>query len=150
MRDFVQTSILALALSIPLGQAVADSTPAQDALIGSYFSFWDRDSHITPENVDKLYARRIIYYGHSMTREGLYRDKLNFIRRWPERRYAVEPGSAGKRCDADNSTCELTATLNWQTRGFGGARAGRSRVRLTLAREDGELKIVREGGTTLR
>lgn len=129
--------------------AVAASTPHQDALIGNYFAIWDDNSRVTPENVAKLYASRLIYYGHAMTRESLYRDKLNFIRRWPERRYSVEPGSASKTCDAEESRCVLSAVLVWRTGGPRGSRAGRSRVRLTLAREDGSLKIVQESGVTL-
>ena len=129
--------------------ALAQSTPRQDAMIGSYFAIWDQDSHVTPENVQKFYASRLIYYGHPMTRQGLLRDKQNFIRRWPERRYDVEPGSASKQCDAAEDHCRFVATLVWRTAGPSGTRSGRSRVTLTLEREDGALKIVREGGVTL-
>ena len=117
--------------------------------MASYFAIWDDDGGVTLDNVTKLYAPRVIYYGHPMTREGLYRDKLAFIRRWPGRRYGVEPGSSAEVCDAGQDHCTLTATLVWRTSGAGGTRTGRSRVRLALARADGGLKIVREGAVTL-
>ncbi len=84
-----------------------------------------------------------------MTRSALLREKLAFIRRWPERRYAVEPGSATKSCDAAQNRCELDATLVWHTQNMSGARSGRSRIHLDLARSEGSLKIVREGAVTL-
>ncbi len=141
--------VATVVLGLGVTQAVADSTPRQDALIGSYFAIWDDDSHVTFENVQKLYASSVVYYGHPMTRQGLFRDKLAFIRRWPGRRYAVEPGSASKSCDDSGDRCVLSAVLVWRTSGAVGTRSGRSRVSLTLAREDGGLKIVREGGVTL-
>ena len=145
----MRTLLVAALLGIAGTPALAQSTPRQDALIGSYFAIWDDDSHITPANVEKFYASRLIYYGHPMTRESLLRDKQAFVRRWPERRYGVEPGSASKRCDATEDHCRFTANLLWRTSGPSGTRAGRSRVTLALAREDGALKIVREGGITL-
>ena len=132
-----------------ISAAEAQSTPRQDALIASYFAIWDRDGNVTADNVAKLYAPTLVYYGHPMTRAALLRDKQAFIRRWPDRRYAVAPGTAEKSCNADGSRCTLSATLVWRTEGAGGARSGRSRVRLDLARSDGSLKIVREGAVTL-
>lgn len=141
-----QMAAMAVLVTSP---AMAVSTPRQDSLIGGYFAIWDRDSNVTLDNVAKLYAPNLLYYGHPMTRESLLRDKLDFIRRWPERRYAVEPGSASKSCDASEDHCVITATLDWRTGGAGGTRAGRSRITLTLARAEGGLKIVREGAVTL-
>ncbi|MDX7951112.1 hypothetical protein P7D22_07950 [Lichenihabitans sp. Uapishka_5] len=143
--------IMAIVAGLTLGSAaaVAQSSPHQDALISSYFSIWDQDGNVTPDNVAKLYAPRLIYYGHAMTREALLNDKRAFIRRWPDRRYGVEPGSAAKSCDATQDHCRLSATLVWRTRGSGRERMGRSRVTLDLARSDGFLKIVREGAVTL-
>ncbi len=146
MRTLMTLALLS-ALAPP---ALAASTPRQDALVAGYFAIWDDDSHVTFDNVAQLYAPRIDYYGHSMTREDLLRDKLDFIRRWPSRHYGVEPGSAAKRCDAGGSPCVISAVLVWRTSGPSGTHVGRSRVRLTLARQDGGLKIVREGAAKLQ
>ena len=137
-------------LGLQTAPVSAASTPRQDALIAGYFAIWDDDAQVTPDNVRKLYASRLIYYGHPMTREDLYRDKLAFIHRWPGRRYGIEPGSASRSCDAGGNRCTITATLLWRTSGVSGTRSGRSRVTLTLARDEGALKIVRESGVTLR
>ena len=136
-------------LLVAASGAHGESTPRQDQLIASYFAIWDRDGNVTSDNVAKLYAPSLVYYGHPMTRAALLRDKLAFVRRWPGRRYAVEPGSAAKSCNADQSRCAISAILVWHTQGAAGTRSGRSRVHLDLARSDGSLKIVREGAVTL-
>ena len=143
------TATTALLAMGSLTTAWAQSTPRQDQLIASYFAIWDQNGNVTAENVAKLYAPTLVYYGHPMTRAALLRDKLAFVRRWPDRRYAVEPGSASKSCSPDGDRCELSATLVWHTEGAGRARSGRSRIHLDLARSDGSLKIVREGAVTL-
>ena len=145
MRAFVMAAMIGMAAA----PAIAASTPHQDALVDSYSAIWDDDANVTAQNVAKLYAPDIDYYGHPMSRADLLRDKRAFIHRWPERRYMVEPGSASKQCDMTGDRCVIIATLNWRTVGPSGTHAGRSRVSLTLAQQDGGLKIVREGGVTL-
>ena len=142
--------ILLAVMSGATSPAVAASTARQDELIGAYFAIWDDDSRVTRENVDRLYAANVIYYGHPMTRESLYREKLSFISRWPKRRYSVSPGTASKICDSGGDRCVITATLEWRTSGPHGTRTGRSRVSLGLARDDNGLKIVRESAVTMR
>ena len=150
MKDnAVRGLLVAALLGLTASNGMAASTPEQDKLVSSYFAIWDDDGNVTPANVERLYAWSSTYYGHAMTRQSLLRDKLSFIRRWPDRRYEVEPGSASKICDASEDHCRITVTLRWRTSGASGTRAGRSRVSLILAREDGALKIVREGGVTL-
>ena len=129
--------------------AHAASSPREDALLNGYFAILDDNRNVTPATIARLYARQVVYYGHVMNPSELLRDKLNFIRRWPDRHYRIVPGSATRTCDATEDHCELTAVLVWTTRGSVDARTGRSRIRLTLAREDGTLKIVRESAVTL-
>ena len=149
METHVRVLDMVAVFSLMATQVAAQSSPRQDAMVNSYFSIWDQDRNVTLENVRHLYASHLIYYGHPMTPESLLRDKLDFIRRWPVRSYTVEPGSASRNCDADENRCVLTVTLDWRTSGPSGTRAGRSRLKLALARENGALKIVRESAVTL-
>jgi hypothetical protein len=142
-------SLLGAILMVVATQAFAASTPRQDAMLSDYFAIWDNNRNVTPETVARLYARRIVYYGHQMSQSELLADKLAFVRRWPNRRYRIEPGSASRSCNATLTTCELTAVLVWTNESAYGSRAGRSRIRLTLVREDGALKIARESAVTL-
>jgi hypothetical protein len=139
-------ALMLIAASTP---ALAQSTPRQDAMLGRYFALWDDNGSITPGNIAQLYADRVIYYGRPMTRADLYEEKRGFVRQWPERRYTVEPGTATRRCDDRQSTCVFTAVLDWRLAGQRGAKAGRSRINLTVAEAGDGLKIVREGAVTL-
>lgn len=130
--------------------ARASSSPGQDAKLDSYFAIWADNGQVTQETVDHLYAPRVVYYGQMMTREQVFRDKLAFIRRWPDRHYRIAPGSASKSCTTREDACTLTATLLWDARGPRGRRSGQSRIRLELERQDGSLTIARESGTALR
>ena len=84
-----------------------------------------------------------------MTPEQVYRDKLNYIRRWPNRRYEVVPGSVSKTCAPAEETCRITAILSWEKAGPSARQGskGANTIALTLVREDGALKIARESGT---
>ena len=120
-----------------------------DLQMDRYFSIWADNARITPAVVDNLYASRVVYYGKSMTTAEVYRDKLNFIRRWPDRRYQVVPGSVSKACDPAAETCRINAVLHWdkadpRTRQ---GSTGANTITLTLVRQDGTLKIARESGT---
>ena len=138
---------LAMPMLLVLSGA-ASATPAQrDARMDGYLAIWSRDAAITPANVARLYARRVNYYGHAMSAEAVYRDKLAFAKAWPVRRYAAEPGTVTNDCGAAADTCRVAAVMRWSRSGAAGHReAGTNSVRLDLAREDGALKIVRESG----
>ena len=139
------------ALAIPILLALcpaASATPAQrDARMDGYLAIWSRNDAITPATVARLYGRRVDYYGHPMSAEAVYRDKLAFAKAWPVRRYAAVPGTVTNDCGAAADSCRVTAVMRW-SRADGAGRGGRgtNTVRLDLAREDGTLKIVRESG----
>ena len=120
-----------------------------DRRMDSYFSIWADNARVTPEAVDRLYASRVIYYGKPMTPGQVYRDKLNYIRQWPDRIYRVVPGSVSRSCTPGQDSCRITAILSWQKADRSGRRGskGANTITLTLVREDGALKIARESGT---
>ncbi len=126
----------------------ARATPAGfDAHMDVYLAIWSQNASVSPATVARLYARRVDYYGHSMSTGAVYRDKLAFVRRWPVRRYAAVPGTVTNDCDDASNRCRVTALLRWsRADGAGRGESGTNSVRLDLAREDGSLKIVRESG----
>lgn len=139
------------AIAIPILVALsgaAGATPAQrDAHMDDYLAIWSRNGAITPATVSRLYARRVDYYGHAMSADAVYRDKLAFTRAWPVRRYAAVPGTVTNDCGAGADRCRVTALMRWsRADGAGHSASGTNSVRLDLARQDGALKIVRESG----
>lgn len=137
------------ALTCLLGLTSAALAANPDAQMNRYFSIWSHNASITPQTVSELYANRVTYYGKSMSAAAVYRDKLNFIRRWPDRRYRVVPGSVSKTCDAAQETCKIYAILSWEKTNprDGQGSKGANTIALTLKRENGLLKIARESGT---
>ena len=145
MRSLKLIPILLALLADP---GTARATPAQlDAHMDVYLTIWSRNAAIVPATVARLYARRVDYYGHPMSTEAVYRDKLAFVRRWPVRRYAAVPGTVTNDCGDAVNRCRVTALLRWsRADGVGHGESGTNSVRLDLARQDGTLKIVRESG----
>ncbi len=131
-----------------LGLANPVLAASPDAKMDSYFSIWADNSRITPEAVQELYASRVIYYGKAMTPAQVYRDKLNYIRRWPDRRYRVVPGSVSKSCSPGQERCRISAILSWDKADASGRGSkGANTITLNLVREDGTLRIARETGS---
>lgn len=137
---------LALLSLVPARPAVAAGAP--DAIMDQFFGIWDDDAHVTPQAVAALYAPRVTYYGQELTAAGVYANKRAFTRRWPDRRYAVVPGTVSKGCNASRSRCAVSVTLAYTARSEArdAAARGWTRVSLALARQDGQLKITRESG----
>jgi hypothetical protein len=142
----------ALALFAMIQDVRAASTPEIDARTNAYFAIWANDATVTPQAVEKFYATRVDYYGQSLSREEVYRNKLYLIGLWPHRTYRVEPGSVLTSCDAGKSRCQITAVLDYQS--VNPARLigtqGATTVSLSLVRQDGLLKIERESGVPLK
>lgn len=134
-----------------LGLAGPAWSAPSDLRMDRYFSIWADNARVTPEAVEAIYASHVVYYGKPMTPEQVYRDKLNYIRQWPDRRYGVVPGSVSKTCSPVAETCRITAILSWERAGRSGRHGskGSNTITLTLVRQDGVLKIARESGTPI-
>ena len=145
MRAGPATPFLLAFLATP---CVAHATSARfDAHMNVYLAIWSQNASIVPATVARLYGRRVDYYGHPMSAEAVYRDKLAFVQRWPVRRYSAVPGTVTNTCNESSTGCRVTALLRWSRADrVGHAERGINSVRLDLAREDGTLKIVRESG----
>jgi hypothetical protein len=132
----------------PFRGAVTDDWAERQ--VQAYVDVWSTDAGVTAESVERFYAPRAVYYGKSMNRAQILADKRRYVRAWPERRYAMAPGTVRVRCDASRETCRATGTMQWSRRSAEGRRvAGASRMSFTLTKSSGG-KIVRESAVTLR
>jgi hypothetical protein len=134
---------LLLAAGLPDPAAASD-----DQVLSEFFSIWDQNARVTPQAVDNLYAPNVVYYGRTMTSAGVYADKRAFVRRWPNRRYSVVPGTVKKTCNGPNTRCHVEVTLAYHARSAarGASAGGYTRVSLDMVRQPGGMKIVRESG----
>lgn len=156
-RSSTAAALLAAALTLislpahaqsPFRGAVTDDWAERQ--VQAYVDVWSTDAGVTAEAVERFYAPRAVYYGKSMSRAQILADKRRYVRAWPERRYAMVPGTVRVRCDAPREICRATGTMEWSRRSAAGRRvAGASRMSFTLTRSSGG-KIVRESAVTLR
>lgn len=83
----------------------------------SYLRTWSSDTRGGISQVHRIYAPRVSFYGRSLTRRELTREKERFVRRWPARRYVHRPGTMRVSCSAQK--CMVRSILDWQTADLG-------------------------------
>jgi hypothetical protein len=141
--------LLAFSLCVAAGSARSAESP--DALMDEFFANWDNNARVTAQSVAAVYAPEVVYYGRRLTRDGVLRDKLAFVRRWPARSYRVVPGSVRKSCDAGQSRCRIDLVLAYEavSEARQASSRGETTVHLNLVRDNGVLKITSENGAPI-
>jgi hypothetical protein len=125
-------------------EAVADA----ERRLQEYVRVWEDDSLVGPRAMHAYYADRVVYYGKRMSREEVLADKRRFIRAYPQRAYAIAPGSLVTRCEG--AQCVARATLLWRrVSARGRESAGASRLTLVFSQR-AQGRIVRESAVDLR
>ena len=124
MRHILSATVLVLALTQGHASA-AESRPGPPHhlqqrsadLSRSYLRTWSADARGGISQIDRTYAPRVSFYGRSLTRRELAREKERFVRRWPARRYVHRPGTMRVSCVAQR--CMVRSILDWQTADLG-------------------------------
>ncbi len=144
-------SVALFALAVwPVQAQDADEGTKADAerAIQAYLAIWSRDASVTPAAVERFYAPRTLYYGHSFTRAQVLADKLAYIKRWPRRSYREVPGSLKARCNVDRSLCRVSVDMAWQRASVSTA-SGKAHMVFDFVPSDGARKIARESARFL-
>ena len=138
---------------------VADGTKAEaEQAIQAYFAMWSKDAGVTRDAVDRFYAPRTVYYGHSFSRAQILADKLAYIKHWPQRSYTEVPNSLTAHCNADRSLCTVAVDMVWRRTSWRPAAWQRTGVRMVSGEAhmvfdfvpgDGGRKIAREAARNL-
>jgi hypothetical protein len=116
-RSFI-TGLLLFGVGLYAGPASAE-VPSRLAhrsadLTRTYLHTWSTDAEAAIADVRRLYASRVNFYGRYLTREGLLREKVKFIRRWPIRHYSVRPGTMRVACEAQRQRCVVRSIIDWR------------------------------------
>ena len=139
------TFLPGVALCATLHPRVTEAA-TRDAMT-NYVQAWSSDHGVDPQSMNRFYADHVVYYGKSMSRREVFRDKLNYIATWPQRRYWIVPNSTSVVCDGAGALCRVQGVMQWDRRSAAGARStGAAQLTLTLSRESGG-KIVRESAS---
>lgn len=140
--------ILTALATAPL-QAHAQSQDWAQQQVDRYVRVWSTNEGVNRDSMREFYADRVVYYGHSMSREQVLADKLRYIAHWPQREYRMVPGTVSATCDEAHEVCRAVGVMRWSRMSNTGRRvSGESRMSFTLTRSSGG-KIVRESAITL-
>src|SRR5918997_222968 len=98
---------------------------ASSDLTTAYLQAWSGSQAASPAYVARVYAPRIRFYGRTLDRKDLVKEKQRFVRRWPVRAYALRPGTLRVSCEPSSGLCRVASVLDW--RAENPARRGASR-----------------------
>jgi len=91
-----------------------------------------------------VYPETVTYYGKAMPRREVLADKETFIRRWPERQYAIDPSTVRVDCSNDN-ICTVKGTVGWQARNPNERRLSEGRAAFVLTFDlSGRIRLLDE------
>ncbi|GJE15753.1 hypothetical protein [Methylobacterium marchantiae] len=62
----------------------------------------------------RFYAERVRFHGRILSLSALMAEKRRFVRRWPERRYVMQGGSARIACSVGTGTCIVRSTFDFR------------------------------------
>jgi hypothetical protein len=82
----------------------------------------------------RVYPSKVRYFGTVTSKARVLSEKKEFMQRWPDRAYAIRPGSVSTSCVAAEHTCTVTGIVDF--RAHSAARnttsAGTARFQLTF------------------
>lgn len=116
-------------VAAPQTRATAPEEVARQFAI-SYLGFWSLPNVLAMPAMPRFYEPRVEFHGRVMPAEKLFREKLRFVRRWPDRRYAPRSETMQAKCKAD--VCVVRTAFDFVARNPGAGRRSRGRGMLEL------------------
>jgi hypothetical protein len=134
----------------PAGAAApSDGTAEALSAARAFFTTWSGSNGEALSYLSGLYPDRLMYYGKLSTKNEVMEDKADFVARWPERSYSIEPGSITVGCRPDGS-CLVSGLVNWRahSRKLNRTSIGTARFDLVFT-GPGASQLVAESGQVL-
>jgi hypothetical protein len=111
----------------------------------SLFANWSSPNAQMLESMGDVYDDVVNYYGKVVSREAVIEDKQRFAARWPQRAYAISPGTLMVRCDDGSLVCTVSGVTDWAGAKNARRAAGAAGFYYVVrAGNDGLLKITEE------
>ena len=83
-------------------------------LTREYLHTWSTNARAALADVPRLYAPRVSFSGRMLGHDALIREKAQFVRRWPARRYSHRPGTMRVACNTQSRRCIVRSVIDWQ------------------------------------
>jgi hypothetical protein len=99
----------------------------------------------------RTYAPTVQFYGQTRSIEQILRVKSQYMSRWPERAYRIEPGTLSVSCDQAGSSCAVSGVVRFDCASpeRGAASSGTASFELQLALEQGQIAVTSESGRVI-
>jgi hypothetical protein len=109
--------------------------------------FYLSNEDLTGEQIDAIYAPTVQYFGTATNRRAVVREKLAYYRRWPERRFTLDPDTLKiTTAQTGPRVVDISFDYEFDVRSAERMSAGRGSARLTLDLSGSEGQIIREEG----
>ncbi len=93
------------------------------------------------------YAETVRYYGKTVSRTAVLKEKQAFLKRWPIRRYGLRKGSEAVECGA---TCRVEAIVDWSASSPARGKSAAGVATITLEWDPRTGRILSESSRVLR
>ncbi|MBB4478705.1 hypothetical protein [Rhizobium etli] len=111
-----------------------------------YNDEWSKDSASALDFMKSVYADQVSFFGTSVDRGVILKDKAAFAQRWPERVYSVKPGSVTASCAGK---CEMSGTVEWFARNKNTGKTSSGMAEFSFVWNTASLQIESETGKVL-
>lgn len=73
---------------------------------------WSLENYKSLNTIKSYYAPTVVYYGKTITRDEIMREKSEFAYRWSQRHYRPVAGTVKANCTSTGS-CSVVGTVSW-------------------------------------
>ncbi len=140
-------------VAAPSSSASAPASPpaptASDRAIDfirRYHAAWSGDNSFALAFMQNAYNDQVTFYGKTVSRDVVLKDKVTFSQRWPERIYSVKPGSETALC---GDKCNVSGIIEWFARSRERGKTSSGMAEFSLVWDPATGKIVSESGSVL-
>ncbi len=107
---------------------------------------WSKDSASALAFMNGVYADEVSFFGSSVDKDAVLKEKAVFAQRWPERIYSVKPGSVTASCAGK---CEMSGIVEWFTRNKETGKTSAGMAEFSYVWNTASLQIESETGKVL-
>lgn len=114
-----------------------------------YLAIWSSNDGGAVAGVPYMYGPTVQFYGRPYTQGQLIDEKRAAIRQWPQRRYAIRPGTLRVTCNVPQAKCAARAVIDFEVANpaRGARKAGSARFDLGISYAGRQPRILYEGGS---
>jgi hypothetical protein len=139
------------ALDQPLVSDDRGTSQRAIAFAQDYLAHWSEANDQALGYFNSIYAPSVVFYGTSINRAELMKQKLTYAERWPLRIYTLKPGTAAASCRDDAAACTVSGVAEWDCRSpvRRAHSIGSADFSLTVSFASGAPQVTEESGSVI-